>query len=174
MPSMPKVRMWQILLHHEKTSCFLSGRFFIAKNHSRMEKPYGCVSVSKKLRRICRFCGKPIQIHFPPGRVPGGKYFSDCKCIVCSPEANKLCAQQAAKNLSKSPKGDFRQSATAVWKNHTAVFLYRRCLRLAKSNPAVPVRETNRMPAHRPMLSPVAGLVFSSATRKLPSAFPSG
>ena len=33
------------------------------------------VSLSKKLRRICCFCGKPIQIHFPPGRVPGGKYF---------------------------------------------------------------------------------------------------
>ena len=63
------------------------------------------LSLSKKLRRICRFCGKPIEIHFPPGRVPGGKYFTGCKCGICSPRANKLCARQTAKICRKSPKG---------------------------------------------------------------------
>ena len=70
----------------------------------------GGFSVLKKLRRICRFCGKHFQIHFPPGRVPGGKYFSGCKCGICLPMANKLCAQQTAKTCRKAPTGDFRQS----------------------------------------------------------------
>ena len=45
--------------------------------------------------------------HFPPGRVPGGKYCSGCKCGICLPTADKLCAQQTAKNWRKRPKAFF-------------------------------------------------------------------
>ena len=44
---------------------------------------------------------------FRPRRVRGRKHISGCKCRICSPIANKLCAQQTAKNWRKSPKGFF-------------------------------------------------------------------
>ena len=64
----------------------------------------GVLRVSKKLRRIFRVSGKQSKKHFPPGRVPGGKYFSGCKCGICLPLADKLCAQQTAKYWRKRPK----------------------------------------------------------------------
>ena len=73
-----------------------------------------CEAFTVKLRRICRFCGKPISIHFLPGRVPGRKYFSGCKCGICSPAANKLCAQQPAKPCQKAPQGFFDRRKAAA------------------------------------------------------------
>ena len=63
--------------------------------------------MSKKLPRIFRVSGKQSEKHFPPGRVPGGKYLSGCKCASCVPTAHKACAQQTAKNRRKAPKGIF-------------------------------------------------------------------
>ena len=45
--------------------------------------------------------------HFLPGRVPGRKYLLGCKCGICSPAANKLCARQPAKPCQKAPQGIF-------------------------------------------------------------------
>ena len=39
--------------------------------------------------------------------VRGQKHISGCKCGICSPSANKLCAQQTAKIWRKAPKGIF-------------------------------------------------------------------
>jgi len=47
----------------------------------------------------------PLRGNSPP--VRGRKHISGCKCRICSPTANKLCAQQTAKNCRKSPKGFF-------------------------------------------------------------------
>ena len=44
---------------------------------------------------------------FRPRRVRGRKHVSGCKCGICLPLADKLCAQQTAKNWRKSPKGFF-------------------------------------------------------------------
>ena len=84
-------------------------------NKNRLTAYAASLSLSKKFRRICRFCGKPIQIHVPPGRVPGGTYFSGCKCGICSPMANKLCARQTAKICRKSPKGFFDSFRLAAY-----------------------------------------------------------
>ena len=54
--------------------------------------------------------GKSNAIHFRPGRVPGRKFFSVCKCGTCSPLANKLCARQTASLLSKKGFALFGQS----------------------------------------------------------------
>ena len=48
-------------------------------------------------------------------RVPDGKYFSGCKCGICLPMADKLCAQQTAKSLAEKAEGLFRQ-AHSLWK----------------------------------------------------------
>ena len=47
------------------------------------------------------------QNHFLPGRVPGRKHISGCKCGICPHKADKLCAQQTASLCRKSPKGFF-------------------------------------------------------------------
>ena len=47
----------------------------------------------------------PLWGNSPP--VRGRKHLSGCKCRICSPVANKFCAQQTAKNWRKSPKGFF-------------------------------------------------------------------
>ena len=41
------------------------------------------LSLSKKPPRVCRLGRQRKSKNFPPGRVPGGKYFSDCKCGIC-------------------------------------------------------------------------------------------
>ena len=50
---------------------------------------------------------------FRPRRVRGRKHFSGCKCGICSPSANKLCAQQTAKTCRKAPKGIFDSQAAS-------------------------------------------------------------
>ena len=37
----------------------------------------------RKLRRIFRASEKQMGNHFAPGRVPGAKYISGCKCGIC-------------------------------------------------------------------------------------------
>ena len=54
--------------------------------------------------------GKSSAIHFLPGRVPGKKYFSVCKCGICLLPANKLCARQTASLLFKKGSALFGQS----------------------------------------------------------------
>ena len=80
--------------------------------------------VPKKLRRIFRVSGKQSEKHFPPGRVPGGKYLSGCKCASCAPTAHKECAQQTAKKPSKSPKGDFRRPEGGLRPSPTSLKFY--------------------------------------------------
>ena len=75
-----------------------------------------CEAFTVKLRRICRVSGKPMGIYFLPGRVPGRKYLSGCKCGICSPWANKSCAQQPAKICWKAPKGFFDSLNRSRWK----------------------------------------------------------
>ena len=55
--------------------------------------------------------------HFLPGRVPGRKYISGCKCGICSPMANKLCAQQTAKTGGKARRG-FSTSSNPLCEYH--------------------------------------------------------
>ena len=89
-----------------------------------------CVSSEKvqnrfRPRRTPGWLLLPLRGNSPS--VPGRKYISGCKCGasrsesngtiasgncsimygICSPMANKLCAQQTAKNWRKSPKGFF-------------------------------------------------------------------
>ena len=66
-------------------------------------------SVSKKPRRVCRLPAAKNSNHFLLRHVRERKYFSGCKCEICSPQANKLCAQQTANPLSEKPQV-FRQS----------------------------------------------------------------
>ncbi len=72
----------------------------------------GVAACQKSLAEFAPIGANKISIHFRPGRVPGRKYFSGCQCGSCAPMAHKECAQQTAKELSKSPAGDFRQSET--------------------------------------------------------------
>ena len=65
------------------------------------------ISVSKKPRRVCRPQAAKKSDHFPPGRVPGGKYLTGCKCASCPPKADKECARQTAILLSKKAVGLF-------------------------------------------------------------------
>ena len=80
--------------------------------------------LSKKPRRVFRESGKSNQNHFPPGRVPGGKYFSGCKCGICLPVADKLCAQQTAKNCRKRPKA-FSDKLKPDFFGNQGFFLFR-------------------------------------------------
>ena len=57
---------------------------------------------------------KQSQKYFVPGRVPGTKYISGCKCGICLPKADKLCTQQTAKDWRKSPKGFFDKLSGVV------------------------------------------------------------
>ncbi len=55
-------------------------------------------------KSLAEFAARRRQIkwdHFWSGRVPDQKYFSGCKCGICSPAANKLCARQTARLLPK-------------------------------------------------------------------------
>ena len=55
-------------------------------------------------KSLAEFAARRRQIkwnHFLPGRVPGKKHFSVCKCGICSLSANKLCARQTASLLFK-------------------------------------------------------------------------
>ena len=61
----------------------------------------------KKPRRVCRFSGKEIRIHFLSGRVPDRKFFSGCKCASCAPMAHNECAQQTVNFCRKAPQGIF-------------------------------------------------------------------
>ena len=67
-------------------------------------------SLSKKLRRIFCVSRKHNLKHLVSGRVPDAKYFSGCKCGICLPPADKLCAQQTAKKLVEKAEGLFRQT----------------------------------------------------------------
>ena len=55
---------------------------------------------------------KGLPVKFLPGRVPGRKYFSGCKCRICPSEEDKLCAQQTAK-MAEKPEGVLRQAKKA-------------------------------------------------------------
>ncbi|MEE0415475.1 MAG: hypothetical protein UDM11_01060, partial [Oscillospiraceae bacterium] len=62
---------------------------------------------------LAEFAARRRQIkwnHFLPGRVPGKKYFSVCKCGICSLSVNKLCARQTASLLSKRASPFFDNS----------------------------------------------------------------
>ena len=65
------------------------------------------LSVSKKSNRVCRPWRQQSPKNFLPGRVPGRKHFSGCKCGICPPTGDKLCAQQTAKVCRKSLQGFF-------------------------------------------------------------------
>ena len=61
-------------------------------------------------KSLAEFAARRRQIelnHFLPGRVPGGKYLTGCKCASCPPSADKECAQQTAILLSKKANGFF-------------------------------------------------------------------
>ena len=74
-----------------------------------MAQPSGFWPVEKASQNFPRKRKTNLK-YFLSGRVPGGKYFSGCKCGICMPTAYKLCAQQTAKRLAESPEGDFRQT----------------------------------------------------------------
>ena len=61
-----------------------------------------CISACQK--GLAEFAVRRRQIkwnHFLPGRVPGKKHFSVCKCGIWSPVADKLCVRQTASLLFK-------------------------------------------------------------------------
>ena len=61
----------------------------------------------KSLAEFAAYAANKVLNRFRPRRVRGRKHFSGCKCEICLPMANKLCAQQTAKDWRKSPKGFF-------------------------------------------------------------------
>ena len=67
----------------------------------------GIAVCQKSLAEFRRRSGEIELDHFLPGRVPGGKFFSGCKCASCAPSAHKECAQQTAALLSEKPAGVF-------------------------------------------------------------------
>ena len=73
-----------------------------------------CVSSEKgsncfRPRRTPGWLLLPLRGNSPS--VRGRKHFSGCKCGICSPMANKLCAQQTAKTGGKARRG-FSTSST--------------------------------------------------------------
>ena len=69
------------------------------------------VQTVKKPRRVRCVSSEKGSNCFRPRRVRGRKHFSGCKCGICSPRANKLCAQQTAKTGGKARRG-FSTSST--------------------------------------------------------------
>ena len=61
----------------------------------------------KSLAEFAAAAANKVKTRFLPGRVPGRKHFSGCKCGICPPTGDKLCAQQTAKTCRKAPKGFF-------------------------------------------------------------------
>ena len=57
----------------------------------------------KKPRRVCRPQAAKKCNHFLARHVRERKYFSDCKCGICAPQAHKFCAQQTVSLLSGKP-----------------------------------------------------------------------
>ena len=95
-------------LNHCKKSHPLLGRIQQVPVHSKRTHRSASFQIVEKVPRRDRRCsGESSQIHFRPGRVPGRKYLSGCKCGICSPWANKLCAQQTAKTCREAPMGIF-------------------------------------------------------------------
>ena len=79
--------------------------------------------LSIKPRRVRCVSSEKNPNHFLPGRVPGRKYISGCKCGICSPMANKLCAQQTAKTGGKARRG-FSTSSNPLHTTVQGVKLY--------------------------------------------------
>ncbi len=96
-----------------------------AKRLSRAN-PYSAQPPCRRRQGGCRLSRKPRRVrcvsseknpnHFLPGRVPGRKYISGCKCGICSPMANKLCAQQTAKTGGKARRGFSTSSTLPVFR----------------------------------------------------------
>jgi len=76
------------------------------KSACRLEVRQTARTDTKASQNLCNSKNK-IKKHFVPGRVPGAKYLTGCKCGIFTPIAKKLCAQQTAKTGGKARKGFF-------------------------------------------------------------------
>ena len=88
--------------HRDRDEGF-DGLFPAGKRHGVFRGSTAC----QKKRYFHNVGSKLILNYVPPGRVPGGTYFTGCKCGICPPSGDKLCAQQTAKTCRKAPKGFF-------------------------------------------------------------------
>ena len=64
-------------------------------------------SCQKSLAEFAARGGRKNSNHFPPGRVPGGKYFSGCKCGICPCLRTNYARSRLQTFCRKSPAGFF-------------------------------------------------------------------
>ena len=102
----------------------LGSRLFPIQSAQGRNKPFLPCAVCQKPRRVCRLRRQIESERFLPGRVPGRKHFSGCKCGICPPQGDKLCAQQTVKVCRKSPEGFFDSLNKAGTNRSCLVFVF--------------------------------------------------